>query len=312
MHPLLLSIGGRLATLPAAVLAAGLLLSAADARAQGNAKQAPNNAEQDPQFRLRQSIQWQDGPAVGKLGDVAEIKIPEGYQLTDRAGAAAWAELNQNVANPDELGVLRPTNAEGWFIIFSYDNSGHVPDSEKADLDADAILKSLQAGNDAANAMRRSKGWAEVSVVGWINPPAYDEASHHLAWAVRGRCRGEDIANYNTRILGRTGVMSANLVVDPQEMDRVVPTVKTLLAGFDFSSGHKYAEWRSGDKLAAYGLTGLITGGAALAAAKSGLLAKLGLVIAKAGKAIVVGILALAAGIWKVVTRIFGRKSAAE
>ena len=66
------------------------------------------------------------------------------------------------------------------------------------------------------------------------------------------------------------------------------------------------------DKIAAYGLTGLITGAAAVGAAKTGLLAKLGLVIAKAGKAIVIGILALAAGLWKLFARIFRGNRAAE
>ncbi len=81
------------------------------------------------------------------------------------------------------------------------------------------------------------------------------------------------------------------------------------LAGFNYNSGHKYGEWQSGDKVAAYGLTGLITGGAAVAAAKSGLLAKIGIAIAKMGKAIAIGVLAIGAGIWKM---IFGNKSSAS
>ncbi|MGD0899412.1 MAG: DUF2167 domain-containing protein [Thermoguttaceae bacterium] len=306
------SLRGRAAPLAATLLAAGLALCVVSAYAQNDPKQTPNKAEHERILRLVQSIRWQKGPSVGKLGDVAEIKIPEGYELTDRAGAAAWAELTQNVENPNDLGVLRPTSQGEWFLIFMYDDSGHVPDAEKTQLDAEAILASLKAGNDEANKIRHSKGWAELSIVGWIHPPAYEDATHHLVWAIRGSSGGEDIANYNTRILGRTGVMSANLVVEPREMEQVVPTVQTLLTGFDFSSGHKYSEWRSGDKLAAYGLTGLITGGAAVAAAKTGLLAKLGLVIAKAGKAIVIGILALAAGLWKLFARIFRGNRAAE
>jgi len=158
--------------------------------------------------------------------------------------------------------------------------------------------------------MRRSKGWAEMTIVGWITPPAYEESTHHLVWAIRGQSHGEEIANYNTRILGRTGVMSANLVVDPKDLEQVVPTSRKVLEGFEFASGNKYAEWRSGDKIAAYGLTGLITGAAAVGAAKTGLLAKLALVFAKAGKAIFIGIAALAAGLWKFLTGFFRKRNA--
>jgi len=45
-----------------------------------------------------------------------------------------------------------------------------------------------------------------------------------------------------------------------------------MIGGFSYSSGYKYAEWRSGDKVAAYGLTALVAGGAGVALVKSGLL----------------------------------------
>jgi uncharacterized membrane-anchored protein len=312
MRRFILVVGGtRLARSAAVALAVWIVLAAGAVRAQPAPPGGPKNAEVERAQRLFRSIRWQKGPDVGKLGTVAEIQIPAGYQLTDREGAAVWAELTQNVANPDRLGVMMPTGKnENWFIVFTYDDSGHVKDEDKSQLDAAAILASLRAGNDEANKMRRSKGWDELAIVGWINPPAYEESTHHLVWAIRGQSHGEEIANYNTRILGRTGVMSANLVVDPQDMERVVATSRKVLEGFEFASGNKYAEWRSGDKIAAYGLTGLITGAAAVGAAKTGLLAKLALVLAKAGKAIVIGVAALAAGLWKILTSVFRKRTA--
>ncbi len=58
--------------------------------------------------------------------------------------------------------------------------------------------------------------------------------------------------------------------------------------------------------MAAYGLTGLITGGAVVAAAKMGLLAKLGVVIPKSFKIVIVAIAALGAAIAKFFRSIFG------
>ena len=56
---------------------------------------------------------------------------------------------------------------------------------------------------------------------------------------------------------------------------RVVPLVKGILTGFRFREGQRYAEWRSGDKVAQYGLGALVVGGGTAVAAKTGLLAKL-------------------------------------
>lgn len=68
--------------------------------------------------------------------------------------------------------------------------------------------------------------------------------------------------------------MKADLILSPSEVTQVVPQFDTLLDGFSFFPGQTYADWRSGDKVAKYGLTALIVGGAATAALKTGLLAK--------------------------------------
>lgn len=71
------------------------------------------------------------------------------------------------------------------------------------------------------------------------------------------------------------------------------------MTGFKFNQGETYAEFRQGDKVATYGLVGLVAGGAAFAAGKAGLFAKLGVVFAKFYKFIIAGVLALFVGIKK-------------
>jgi len=82
------------------------------------------------------------------------------------------------------------------------------------------------------------------------------------------------VVNYSTRLLGRTGLMNVDLVLSPDEMGAVVPEVANLMSGFQYTPGKRYAEFRQGDKVAAYGLTALVAGGAGAVAAKTGLLAK--------------------------------------
>jgi len=289
-----------------------VILMAAQVQAAGD-RSEPSKAEIQRMEALYKSIQWQDGPCNARLGNIAEIKVPQGYRFTDIDGARKWAELSHNVPNPNRLGVLVPTGVgEEWTIVFSYEDSGHVPDDEKGKLDASAILESIRQGTEDANNYRRSQGWEPVEVVGWKSEPAYEDETQHLVWALRTRSSSGEGINYNTRILGRTGVMSANLLVGNEEFNSAVPLAKNLLSGYSYLSGSKYAEWRSGDKIAQYGLTGLITGGLMIGAAKMGLLSKLGMFFAKFAKVIIIGVIALGAGIAKFLRSIFGGGSKAQ
>ena len=292
----------------------GLALAAMTSAAAlaADSKDPLRDAKRQKAIALFRSIEWQEGPGTGQLGSIAEIKIPDGFRFTGQEGAKKWSELNENIPSSADMGVLMPKNYGGWFIIFTYDDSGHIADDEKGNLDATAILETLRQGNDAANEERRRRGWAPLELVGWQVPPAYEPSTHHLIWALRVRGEGQESINYNTRILGRTGVMSANLIVGPDKFEGAIAPSKQLLADYQFTSGSKYSEWRSGDKIAQYGLTGLITGGLVVGAAKMGLLSKLGVVIAKFAKVIIIGIIALGAGIAKFFKSIFGGGSKAQ
>ena len=114
---------------------------------------------------------------------------------------------------------------------------------------------------------------------------------------------GAITVNYTIRLLGRTGVMSATLVSDPTSLDNDVKSFKTALAGFNFNAGQKYFEFRSGDKIAEYGLAALVVGGAAAAVAKSGAFKFL-------GKFIGVGVLGGIAAAWAALRGLFSRKQA--
>lgn len=253
-------------------------------------------------------IPWTAGPGVGSMGAYAEIKIPENFLFTGPEGTQQFLKLTENPPNPKTVGVLFPTEEGADFIVFfSYEDSGHVKDDDSGSIDASSLLSGIKAANDAGNEERRRQGWEGIQVTDWVVPPGYEAATHRLAWGVRARTDGgQPLANYDVRVLGRTGVMSVTLACPPEQVQTLIPRLQELLGGFEFKAGHRYSEWRSGDKLAAYGLTGLIAGGSVVAAAKAGWLAKLVALFAKGGKAIVVGVIAVLGGLWRLLS---GRKA---
>lgn len=263
--------------------------------------------QQEPQEQPKVKIDWQRGPTVGKLGNIAEIKIPEGYSFTGKDGAAKLLELTHNLVNGDELGVIVAQNSD-WFMIFEFDESGYVKDDEGGKLDSEAILKSITKNTDDANAERAKRGWRPIHIVGWKTAPYYDAQTHNLTWAslVRGEePNDEGSVNHSVRILGRRGTMNIDLIASPGEYADITGKFSSLMSGFHYTDGNRYSDFVKGDKMAEYGLTALIVGGGAAVALKTGLLAKL-------WKFILIGIMAIVGAIKKFFRTIFGKEEKIE
>lgn len=265
--------------------------------------QSPQQQQQQPK------IQWQDGPTVGHLGDMAEINIPDGYRFTGKEGAQQVLVLTHNIPSGNELGALisKAENTE-WFMIFEFHGTGYVKDDEKDKLDADALLKGMKEGTEQANEDRRKRGWRPLHVVGWDHAPYYDPATHNLTWALRVRGddpKDEGAVNHSIRLLGRRGNISVDLIASPTEYAASVPEFNNLISGFSYKQGSRYDDFRPGDKVAEYGLVALIAGGAGAVALKTGLLAKL-------WKLIVLAVAAIAGFIKKIFRAIFGKEEKVE
>ena len=180
------------------------------------------------------------------------------------------------MGNPPRDGhyMIAPANLD-WFAVFSFDPVGYVKDDEK--IDAAALLESLKKGDGPGNEERKRLGMAPIYTDGWHVPPHYDSGTKRLEWGMRLRDeKGGLHVNYTSRLLGRSGVMSAVLVSSPQTLNEDMKAFNGALAGYQFVAGEQYAEFKSGDKIAEYGLAALVLGGAAAAAAKAGLFKSLG------------------------------------
>ena len=244
----------------------------------------PGQSAEEESAKLFRTIQWTDGPAGGRLGDQAALQIPKNCRLTDASGARAFMLATQNPPSGNETGVLFCRDGEEsdpWFVVFSFDPSGYVRDDDSHQLDADKLLSTLRKGTERGNEERRKRGWTALTIDGWVTPPFYDSKSNNLTWSLRVHSAGETpTVNHSVRLLGRGGVMHADLVVDNEQLAGAVTQFNAILQDYSFTPGHRYSEWRKGDKMATYGLTALIAGGAGAAAVKLGLFGKLWKLIA--------------------------------
>jgi uncharacterized membrane-anchored protein len=249
-------------------------------------------------------IKWVEGPAVVELGDkLAQLDMSDAYLFADGDDTRAVMEYLGNPPTNAEVGMIIPNSEdENWFIVFEYSDIGYVRDDDSDEIDAAAILESYKQGTEAANEQRVDMGATPIHVTGWFEEPFYNAQTNNLTWAMMLEDDEKmQTVNYNTRILGREGYMSAVLVADPERLNTLKTELAGIVSNFSYKQGNRYAEYIQGDKLSKLGLTALIAGGAGAAAVKLGLFQAL----AKFWKAIVVGILAFFGAIWKFLTGIF-------
>jgi uncharacterized membrane-anchored protein len=247
---------------------------------------------------LDASLKWQTGTITLKDG-LAKINLTDDFRFLDSADARKV--LHQMWGNPDDpdlLGMIFPKDKgplddNSWATTINYEESGYVKDDEAGKINYDDLLKKMQASAKEANPEREKQGYPSIDLVGWAEPPHYDKTNHKLYWAKDLKFGGEtgDTLNYDIRILGRRGVLVLGIISSMQDFPAVDQKAPEILSMVDFQAGNTYAEFDPKvDKIAEYGLTALIGGGALAAAAKLGLFAAL-------FKWIVAG----AAAMWKVI-----------
>lgn len=274
---------------------------------------AAPNPSQDSEAREESgpAFNWQPGPRKVELGHELTLDLPEEHLFLEKAEAATLLEMNGSFYNDNLLGVVTSKDeSSSWVVIVRYEDEGYIKDDEK--IDAQELLTAIKEGTEEANKERVERGFKPVHVNDWSEAPHYDNARHHLIWALDAISDNGTSVNYSTRVLGRRGYVSMNLVVEPEGLAHSKPHMAKLLESTRFNPGARYEDFQEGtDKVAEFGLAGLVLGGAGVGAAK---LAKVG-ILAKFGKFLVAllvagkkAIIPLVLAIGALVSKLFGGK----
>ena len=219
--------------------------------------------------KVLDSLNWVNGPKVVNVGASGTFQVPQGFVFLGNADTKRYLEeVTQNPSSGNE-NMFAPADGS-WWAIFRFERTGHVLDDEK--IDADALMKNMRTNQDEDNKDRQSKGYPLLLNLAWQYPPFYDPATKRLEWAksfISSDTNSLQV-NYESRFLGREGVMSAILVTSPEQLPTAMPAFKAATAGYDFIAGKRYSEFKQCDRVAEYGLAALIAGGAAAVATNKG------------------------------------------
>ncbi len=242
----------------------------------------------------------------------AKLSVPvDFYFLGSKDAGKVITEIWGNPPSTAEsvLGMILPAAKspvdDTWGAIVAYDEDGYVSDADAEKINYDELLASMQESTQETSKERVEGGYPSIRLLGRASPPFFDREAHKLHWAKDLEFGGnaEHTLNYDVRALGRRGVLRINFVSDMAQLAEIKSVIPAVLKMPEFDSGARYGDFVPGaDKVAAYGIGGLIAG---KALSKAGLLAVL-LVFLKKGWILILMALAGAA---KFVGRAFGRKA---
>ena len=244
------------------------------------------------------------GPGDITLIDQAILRLPADYFFVPRAeGVRVLRALGNLVNDSSFIGlVVGARQNDQWIVVIRYIKDGYIKDDEAKHWNADELLKNISEGVDEANKDRIARGFPEMQVIGWVEPPGYDTATHRLVWSMVAKDKDqpdntEKSVNYNTYALGRDGYFSLNLLSGSERIGGEKSVAHKLLAELGYNAGKRYEDFNATtDRIAEYGILALVGGAVAK---KLGLFALLAALALKFGKVIILGAVVLGAAAMK-------------
>jgi uncharacterized membrane-anchored protein len=186
----------------------------------------------------------------------AQVALPGGALLTVPAGFA-FLEPYETTYAAETVGA----NSEGeyalyaqtwkWNVYIQYTESGYVRDTGA--VDANALLKLIRSAEQA----QVRAGGPEQRTVGWARPFRYDPNTRRLDCSTLVETPGGPKWTHQTQVLGRQGYFTFILASDAS-FDEAYSVFEKVLAGFVITPGHRYEDFRPGDKLAPGGISALV------------------------------------------------------
>ena len=248
------------------------------------------------------------GPAGIVLNDQATMNLRAGYAFIPKAeGARILRALGNTVDESSFVGLIVGTKSnDEWMVVTRYVKEGYIKDDDAKHWNADELLENIKEGTAEANKDRAARGFPELEVLGWVEKPAYDSATHRLVWSLLAKHKDEpDTAekniNYNTYALGRDGYFSLNLLTTSSRVDTDKNAAHALLAALSYNPGKGYEDFNAAtDHIAEYGIAALVGG---VVAKKLGLFALIGVFVAKFAKLIGVAVLGVGGAVWNLFRR---------
>jgi uncharacterized membrane-anchored protein len=204
------------------------------------------------------SLDWKDTGAYKLNQSNSTISLPEGYKLLiDEEARKARKLTCGDLDNQNLEAVVYDIDFKN-VILFENFQEGYVSIDDWEDIDAKSLLESISENTEKANKERRKIG-RELHVIGWIQEPVLDKHTNTVYWAIEAESADEGVIVNSVAIrLGREGFEKLIWVTQKASYVPFGGHLDVMLRSHSFDPGYKYKDYRTGDKIASYGIATLV------------------------------------------------------
>jgi uncharacterized membrane-anchored protein len=250
-----------------------------------------------------EALTWRDGELLQLPKSGGTLQAPQPIRQLLGADAVTLFEAANGTEAPADLEAALFDKQSKAILYYEKKGRGFVHLNDWDDVDADAMLRSLSEAAEADNRQRKEAGIAGIHVVGWLERPHLDRSTSTVRWA--WELNDDDsgpVINAVALVLGRDGYEMLTSAVSKTALGDGL--LNTGVRSFSFPAGGRHSDFKEGDKVAEYGVAGLVAAilGAKVAG-KVGLFAALAVFLKQFGVFVVAGVGAALAWIWRARSR---------
>lgn len=225
---------------------------------------APATAQSDS-WELIEALDWQSQRVAYQVpGSKSTYNLGPNERIVLGEQARRYLELTQGVDGWVEVvALIEATGGPtvGSFIDIEYHEIGYLEDEDWKDVAPESLLQDIIEGTRDANPIREKNGYPTLEVLGWAEEPYYSERKNTVYWATRLRdSTGGETINAIALKLGRHGYSKLTWTGDPQQFLDAKVALGPALGSYDYQEGARYADFQTGDAVAAVGLGALAVG----------------------------------------------------
>ena len=211
-----------------------------------------------------------------------QIKILESeYYLKGKKdiNQHSWWIFGHEDRNDRDLKIF----GDDYIIYISYENDGYVSIKDWKSIKPNELINEMMEFQNSWKEDNIAAGTNYIEDMKWIYKPEIDDEknlvnySYEIFW--NGKDKPYKTMQTKSLVLGRNGFIELSFVknIDANtNLMKFADFSKDFTNGINFNEGSKHADYKSGDKVAALGIGGLVAGTLGVKVlAKVGLLAKI-------------------------------------
>jgi len=209
------------------------------------------------------ALHWQDGNQGYDLPlSGSHLRLVGKYHILLGADARREAFLDNGDEFPNTEAIVVDDKGDAE-VEFSFTHDGHVQDDDWKNIDPTDFLKQMQENQIEANKRRVANGKEPLTIIGWLQHPTYDAATHTASWSFELTAKDQHYVNAKALQLSRDGFSELTWIgsIESYHAANGQPAMlDNMLSSHSYKTGSRYIDFKEGDKVAGYGIAALVAG----------------------------------------------------